>query len=151
MALTNADFRRIVAESRDGGSRPFAPGSLSDRSVPRVESVSRAPIRRDARIRDDRSQDVRTHDVRTIEIVWAPTPAPSRSRLLGGLATLAKVLALPVLFVSGLYAQPVYECQKQKSLGMLYYGTTVQMCVNERMAERAGSVQAFLERQMQGM
>ncbi|QRE74736.1 hypothetical protein [Methylobacterium aquaticum] len=139
MALTNADFRRMVAESRDGGSRPFAPATLPDRFTPQGEAVSRPPMRRDG------------HDVRTIEIVWAPTPEPSRSRFLGGLAALAKVLALPVLVVGGLYAQPVYECQKQKSLGMLYYGTTVQMCVNERMAERAGSVQAFLERQIPGM
>ena len=156
MALTNDDFRRMVAESRNGGTRPFAPATLPDRSVPRFESASRAPIRREMGIRDDRSQDMRsqdmrTHDVRTIEIVWAPTPAPSRSRLLGGLATLAKVLALPLLFVGGLYAQPVYECQKQKSLGMLYYGTTVQMCVNERMAARVDGMQAFVDRQMRGM
>lgn len=151
MALTNADFRRMVAESRDGGTPPFAPATLPDRSAPRFESASRAPIRRDVGIRDDRSLDMRTNDVRTIEIVWAPTPAPSRSRLLSGLATLAKVLALPVLFVGGLYAQPVYECQKQKSLGMLYYGTTVQMCVNERMAARVDGMQAFVDRQMRGM
>lgn len=138
------------------GARPFAPGSLSDRATPQREAAPRSAVRHDVRIRDDRSHDVRPHDVhphdgRTIEIVWAPTPAPSRSRLLGGLVTLAKVLALPVLFIGGLYAQPVYECQKQKSLGMLYYGTTVQMCVNERVAEHAGSMQAFVERQMRGL
>ena len=149
MALTNADFRRMVAESRDGGVRPFAPATLPDRFTPRLDSASRSPLRQD--VHDVRVRDDRSHDVRTIEIVWAPTPEPSRSRLLGGLAVLAKVLALPVLFVGGLYAQPVYECQKQKSLGMLYYGTTVPMCVNERMAERVGSAQAFMERQMRGI
>ncbi len=133
MALTNADFRRMVAESRHDAVRPIAPATLPDRMPQRVEAGARS------------------RDVRTIEIVWAQPPAPPRSRLLGGLATLAKVLALPVLFAVGLYAQPTYECHKQKSLGMLYYGTTVQMCVNERMAERAGSVQSFLERQMRGM
>ena len=54
-------------------------------------------------------------------------------------------------FAGSLYAQPAYECHKQKSLGMLYYGTTVQMCVTERVAERVGTVQAFLDRQMRGM
>ncbi|KMO38291.1 hypothetical protein ACQVP2_11405 [Methylobacterium aquaticum] len=164
MALTNADFRRMVAESRGGVRRPLPPLTLPDRVPHRFEPASRISARFD--IHDRRGQDVRRedvrrqdlscedlrhHDVRTIEIVWATAPVPSRSRFLGGLSALAKVLALPVLFAGSLYAQPAYECHKQKSLGMLYYGTTVQMCVTERVAERVGTVQAFLDRQMRGM
>ncbi|GJD60209.1 hypothetical protein [Methylobacterium frigidaeris] len=139
MALTNADFRRMIAEHRDHAVRPLPPLTLPDRIPHRFEAGSRRPAHRESR------------DVRTIEIVWTPAPAPSGSRLLGGLAAVAKVLALPVLLAGSLCAQPVYECHKQKSRGMLYYGTTVQMCVNERMAEHVGSVQAFVDRHMQGM
>ncbi|MGE7418456.1 hypothetical protein [Methylobacterium tarhaniae] len=88
---------------------------------------------------------------RTIEIVLVPATRPPGRGWLGGLATLAKVLALPVLLAAGLYAKPVYECHKQKGHGMLYYGTTVTMCVNERMAGHVGSVQAFLDSRMRGM
>ncbi|MGX7704661.1 hypothetical protein [Methylobacterium sp. Gmos1] len=139
MALTNADFRRMIAGTSDAAARPLPPSTLPDRMPVRISrDVSRSAPRE-------------SRDVRTIEIVWAPAPAAPRSRLLGGLALVAKVLALPVLVAGSLVAQPAYECHKQKSHGMLYYGTTVQMCVNERMAERVGSVQAMVERSMRAL
>ncbi|MET7248038.1 hypothetical protein ABZT49_32280 [Methylobacterium sp. EM32] len=133
MALTNADFRRMIAGTRDTTARPLPPLTLPDRMPVHVEQEFVRSAPRESR------------DVRTIEIVWAP-PAPSSSRLLGGLALIAKVLALPALVAGSLVAQPAYECHKQKSRGMLYYGTTVQMCVNERLAERVDSVQAMVSR-----
>ncbi|TGE02644.1 hypothetical protein [Methylobacterium nonmethylotrophicum] len=88
--------------------------------------------------------------MRTIEIVWAPATAPSRrpGPWLAGLATVAKVLVLPVLLAGSLYSKPLYDCHKQKKYGMLYYGTTVQMCVSERLSERLETVQAFVDRQL---
>jgi hypothetical protein len=136
MALTNADVRRMIAGTHGTAARPLPPLTLPDRMPQRLAPESSRPAQR---------------DVRTIEIVWAPTAAPSGSRLLGGLAVVAKVLALPALIAGSLVAQPAYECHKQKSRGMLYYGTTVQMCVNERMAERVGSVQAMVDRSMRAM
>ncbi|SFU35910.1 hypothetical protein SAMN02799631_00341 [Methylobacterium sp. 174MFSha1.1] len=139
MALSNADFRRMIAETRETAARPLPPLTLPDRMPARIERDLSRPAPRENR------------DVRTIEIVWTTAPAPSGSRLLGGLALVAKVLALPALVAGSLVAQPAYECHKQKSRGMLYYGTTVQMCVNDRLAERAGSVQAMLGRSTRAM
>ncbi|KMO10982.1 hypothetical protein SQ03_28580 [Methylobacterium platani JCM 14648] len=135
MAVTNADFRRMIAGSRGAVAEALPPLTVPDRLPHRFEPASRLPARAEPR---------------TIEIVWAPA-APAGGRWLGGLATLAKVLAVPVLLAGGLYARPVYECHKQKSHGMLYYGTTVQMCVGERMAEKVESVQAFVNRQMRAL
>lgn len=134
MALTNAELRRMVAGTRETAARPLPPLTLPDRMPPRLE--------RDL----SRSTPRESRDVRTIEIVWTTASGPSGSRLLAGLALVAKVLALPVLVAGSLVAEPAYECHKQKSRGMLYYGTTVQMCVNERLAERVGGVQALVSR-----
>ncbi len=139
MALTNADIRRMVSESRHHAVRALPPLTLPDLMPQRFAPESRPLVHLESR------------DVRTIEIVWAQEPAPSGSRLVGGLALVAKMLALPALLVGSLYAQPAYECQQQKSRGMLYYGTTVPMCVSERMAERLGSVQAFIGRSLRVM
>ena len=54
-------------------------------------------------------------------------------------------------FAGALLAEPVYDCRKQKSYGMLYYGTTVQMCVSERLSGRFGGVQAAVDRTMRAM
>jgi hypothetical protein len=139
MALTNVDIRRMVSKSRNRAVRALPPLTLPDRMPQRFAPESRPLVHLESR------------DVRAIEIVWAQEPAPSGSRLGGGLALVAKVLALPALLVGSLYAQPGYECQQQKSRGMLYYGTTMSMCVSERMAERLGSVQAFIGRSLRVM
>ncbi|KMO41273.1 hypothetical protein VQ02_05865 [Methylobacterium variabile] len=148
MALTNDDFRRMIAETRRGT------GQLST-ALQRVD-VEPAPVRVPRRVEPEPRLPVRlgAREVHTVEIVWAPAyPRPDRrpGHWLGALATVAKVLALPILLVGSLYAKPLSECRKQKSHGMLYYGTTVEMCVNERMAEGFGSVQAFVDRQMRAM
>ncbi|MFH6782028.1 MULTISPECIES: hypothetical protein [Methylobacterium] len=138
MALTNADFRRMIAGHRGAVADTLPPLTLPDRLPHRFEPCSRLPVRPEP------------VGPRTIEIVWAPAPARAGG-VPRGLAMLAKALAVPVLLAGGLYAKPVYECHKQKSHGMLYYGTTVQMCVNERMSAKVESVQAFVDRQMRAM
>ncbi len=139
MALTNADFRRMIAGSRGGVAETLPPLTVPDRMPYRIEPSSRLPVQAAPR------------EPRIVEIVWAPASPRSGGRWLGGLAALAKVLVVPVLLAGGLYARPVYECHAQKRHGMLYYGTTVQMCVSERMSAKLGSVQAFVDRQMRAM
>ncbi|TNC14457.1 hypothetical protein FF100_09885 [Methylobacterium terricola] len=139
MAMTDADFRRMIAGYRGAVAEALPPLTLPDRVPHRYEPRSRLPVRSEA------------VEPRTIEIVWAPA-APVRSGgALRGLAMLAKVLAVPVLLAGGVYARPVYECHKQKSHGMLYYGTTVQMCVSERMSAKVEGMQAFVDRQLRAM
>ncbi|AWN45232.1 hypothetical protein DK419_01905 [Methylobacterium terrae] len=139
MALTNADFRRMIAGHRGGVARTLPPLTVPDRTPHHLAPSSRLPVH------------VAPREPRIVEVVWTPAPARSGSRWLGGLAALAKVLVVPVLLAGGVYAKPVYECHKQKSHGMLYYGTTVRMCVNERMSEKVGSLHAFVDRQMRAM
>lgn len=139
MAMTNADFRRMIAGNRGAVAETLPPLTLPDRMPHRYEPRSRLPARPES------------VEPQTIEIVWAPAAPVPTGRALRGLALVAKVLTVPMLLAGSLYAKPAYECHKQKSHGQLYYGTTVQMCVSERMSAKVDGMQAFVDRQMRAM
>lgn len=146
MATTNAELRRTIFAQHSGMIGAAAPAIVPDRFSQRFEPDSRRP----ARGQDGFADRPDAREVRTIEIVLVPDRRTGGGWL-RGLGTVAKILAVPAVIAGALLAEPVYDCRKQKSYGMLYYGTTVQMCVSERLSGRFVGVQAAVDRTMRAM
>lgn len=94
-------------------------------------------------------------------LVLAPTPRPvlpiagtSRRRAAperghrdppGAWAMAAKSVGLVLLAGALVYGPPYHTCKRMKEHGMLYYGTTVQTCLREKVSSKYQAADAFLE------
>lgn len=65
-------------------------------------------------------------------------------RLLPGpLALAAKVVGVLALGAAYYYGPSYVACRQMKERGMFYYGTTIETCMRERMAERVDPLGAL--------